>query len=253
MGLKLFPICTGSSTKRWILFKGTRFKTTCSSCSTLQPKLPTRNWWNYRFGTSGCCILSDPNRYPSVDSCCTVVSLLSSCLDLPRVGHQEQVFRVLVYLKKHHNTEMVFDPSYPWIYQNQFERQDWWHNVYGDSLSEDLPPNMPEPRGLGFVLSTYIDSDHAGNTITRRSRTGFLVYFNSDLIHWMPKKQNSIETSSFGSEFCAMKVATEYIRVLRFKLRMMGISCTEPAYILWGQSAGACKHDNALLYPEEEF
>ena len=47
----------------------------------------------------------------------------------------------------------------------------------------------------------------------------------------MSKKQNYIETSSFGSEFCAMKVATEYIRGLIFKLRMMGIPCTEPAYI----------------------
>ena len=47
----------------------------------------------------------------------------------------------------------------------------------------------------------------------------------------MSKKQSSIETSSFGSEFCEMKVATEYIRGLRFKLRMMGIPCTEPAYI----------------------
>ena len=28
-----------------------------------------------------------------------------------------------------------------------------------------------------------------------------------------------------------MKVATEYIRVLLFKLRIMGIPCTEPAYI----------------------
>ena len=141
------------------------------------------------------------------------------------------MFHVFSYLKNHQNTEMVFDPSYPEIDHNQFERQYWSHNVYGESLTSDLPPNMPEPRGLAFVLSTYIDSDHAGNTITRRSRTGFLVYFNSDLIHWMPKKQNSIETSSFGSDFCAMKVATEYIRGLRFKLRMMGIPCTEPAYI----------------------
>ena len=161
---------------------------------------------------------------------CTEVSLLFSCLALPRAGHQEQVFHEFAYLKKHHNTEMVFDPSYPEIDQHQFESQDWSHNVYGDSLTEDLPPNMPDPRGLGFVLSTCVDSDHAGNTITRRSRTRFLVYFNSALIYWMSRKQNSIETSYFGSEFCAMKVETEYIRGLRFKLRMMGIPCTEPAY-----------------------
>ena len=139
---------------------------------------------------------------------CTEVSLLSSCLALPRSGHQEQVFRVFAYLKKHHNTEMVFDPSYPEIYQNQFEMQDWSHTVYGEILTEDIPPNMAEPRGLRFVLSTYIDSDHAGNTITGRSRTGFLVYFNSALIYWMSKKQSFIETSSFGTEFFGIKMET---------------------------------------------
>ncbi len=37
--------------------------------------------------------------------------------------------------------------------------------------------------------------------------------------------------STFGSEFVAMKQATEYIRVLRYKLRMMGIMVDEPAYV----------------------
>ena len=93
------------------------------------------------------------------------------------------MFHVFAYLKKHHNTEMVFGPSYPEIDQNQFERQAWSHTVYGDSLTEDLPPNIPDPRGLIFVLSTYVDSDHAGNTITCRSQTRFLVYCNSALIY----------------------------------------------------------------------
>ena len=74
---------------------------------------------------------------------CTEISLLLSCLALPRSGHQEQVFRVFAYLKKHHNAEMVFDPSYPEIDQNQLESQDWYHTFYGDSLTENLPPNMP--------------------------------------------------------------------------------------------------------------
>merc|ERR1712130_637365 len=44
-------------------------------------------------------------------------------------------------------------------------------------------------------------------------------------------KQTSVETSSFGSEFMAMKTATEYVRGLRYKLRMMGISVKGPTYI----------------------
>ena len=47
----------------------------------------------------------------------------------------------------------------------------------------------------------------------------------------MSKKQTSIETSSFGSEFMAMKAATEYVRGLRFKLRMMGIPVEGHTYV----------------------
>ena len=80
-------------------------------------------------------------------------------------------------------------------------------------------------------MSTYVDSDHAGDTITCRSRTGFIVYLNSSPIFWFSKKQGGIETSSFGSEFIAMKQCCEYIRGLRYKLRMMGIPVDGPAFI----------------------
>ena len=41
----------------------------------------------------------------------------------------------------------------------------------------------------------------------------------------------SIETSTFGSEFMAMKQVTEYLRGLRYKLRMFGIPVGEPAFV----------------------
>ena len=45
------------------------------------------------------------------------------------------------------------------------------------------------------------------------------------------KKQTSIETSTFGAEFIAMKQCCEYVRGLRYKLRMMGIPVGLPSYI----------------------
>ena len=84
---------------------------------------------------------------------------------------------------------------------------------------------------MGFTMTAFVDSDHAGDLLTRRSRTGFLIYLNSAPIYWYSKKQNSIETSSFGSEFTAMKQCTEYLRGLRFKLRMMGIPVEGPSYV----------------------
>ena len=47
----------------------------------------------------------------------------------------------------------------------------------------------------------------------------------------MSKKQTSIETSTFGSDFIAMKVFCEYVKGLRYKLIMMGIPCDFPDFI----------------------
>ena len=80
-------------------------------------------------------------------------------------------------------------------------------------------------------MCAFINADHADNVITRRSRTRFIVYLNMAPISWISKKQTSVETSLFGSEFSAMKQCTEYMQVLWYKLRMMGIPCVGPALI----------------------
>jgi hypothetical protein len=163
---------------------------------------------------------------------CLEVSLLSSHLALPRRGHMDQVLHIFAYLKVHHNAEIVLDPSDPVINENGFAARDWTTSEFGHVQGkEELPTNMPEPRGLGFTIRAKVDADHASDTVTRHSRTGFLVWVNCALVYWMSKKQTSVESSSFGSEFIAMKQCCEYIRGLRYKLRMMGIPCEGPAYI----------------------
>jgi hypothetical protein len=59
-------------------------------------------------------------------------------------------------------------------------------------------------------------------------------------IYWHSKKQNSVETSTFGSEFMAMKHCTEYVRGLRYKLRMMGIACPGPTFIYGDNQSVLC-------------
>ena len=161
---------------------------------------------------------------------CVEVSMMSSHLALPRKGHLAALFHMFAYLKKHHNAEMVFDPTEPDIDEAQFPRENWSHTVYGE-VKEEIPPNMPVPRGRAMRMRVYVDSDHAGESLTRRSRTGFIVFLNGAPIYWLSKKQTSCETSTFGSEFVAMKQASEFVRGLRYKLRMFGIQCQEPTFI----------------------
>ena len=141
------------------------------------------------------------------------VSMMASCMAMPRQGHLEQLFHIFAYLRNKHNSQMVFDLSDPNVDMSLFPVEDWTNTVYGD-CKEDSPPNMPEPRGFEPTIRIYVDSDHAGDSITRRSRTGFIVFLNNAPIFWSSKKQGSIETSSFGSEFIAMKTCCEYVRGL---------------------------------------
>ena len=155
---------------------------------------------------------------------CLEVSMMSSYLAMPRQGHLNQLYHIFAYLSKHYNAEMVFDPSDPIIKESDFTCKDWTTTEFGHVVGKELlPPNMIEPRGMGFCIRAKVDADHAGDTATRRSRTGFIVYINSAPVYWLSKKQPSVESSSFGSEFVAMRSCCEYLRGLRYKLRMMGI------------------------------
>ena len=51
------------------------------------------------------------------------------------------------------------------------------------------------------------------------------------VILWYSKCQNTVETSTFGSEYCAMKIAIDMIEGLRYKLRMMGIPLSGPTSV----------------------
>ncbi len=157
-------------------------------------------------------------------------SAMASMMAMPRQGHLEQLYHMFAFLNTKHNGCMVFDPTVPDIDESLFVKEDWSATPYGVH-KEALPDNAPEPLGIEFTMRAFVDADHAGEILTRRSRTGFIVYLNSAPIFWFSKRQGSCETSSFGSEFVAMKSCCEYIRGLRYKLRMMGIPVVMPTFI----------------------
>jgi hypothetical protein len=126
---------------------------------------------------------------------------------------------------------MVFDPSTPLIDEECFQHDMDWKPFYGDA-KEELPLNMPEPLGLPVLITCFTDADHAGNVVTRRSHTGIILFLQNAPILWYSKKQNTVESSTFGSELVAMRVARDMISGLRTKLRMLGIPLEGPANIL---------------------
>ena len=68
-------------------------------------------------------------------------------------------------------------------------------------------------------------------------QTGVLIFCNRAPIIWFRKIQNSVETSSFGSEFIALNNSVELATALRYKLIISGVQIDGPTGIFCDNKA----------------
>ena len=125
---------------------------------------------------------------------------------------------------------MLFNSTLPEFDESCFTQQDW-RCTPCSKAREAIPTNAPITRGLGVKVNANVDSDHAGDNVTRISRTCYVIFLNSSPVYFHTKKQGRIETITFASEFITMKQCCEYTRGLRYKIRMMGIGVDGTAHI----------------------
>ena len=86
-----------------------------------------------------------------------------------------------------------------------------------------------------------MDANHTGNVIPRRSHTDIVIYVQNAPIIWFSKCQNTVESSSFGSEFVALRAAKDMVVVLRYKLQMFGVPIDAPANVF-------CENNGVVKY-----
>ena len=160
-------------------------------------------------------------------------AVLSQYLVNPIVGHLEAVYHIFAYLKSHPKMKLVFDLTRVELDESSFAVVgiDGWKDFYGNVV-EELPPRMPTPRGRPVDVTCFVDANHAGNVVTRRSHTGIIIFVQNAPIIWHSRRQNTVESSTFGSEFVAMRQAKEMIVALRYKLRMFGVPINGPTSIM---------------------
>lgn len=158
------------------------------------------------------------------------VSMLSTHLAMSRKGHLEQALHIFAYLKLNPKKTLAFDPRHPLYDTTNFPPTADWHDFYRDA-AEIIPDDAPPPRGRMVSMHCFVDADHASNRVTRRSQTGIIVFLNRAPIAWHSKRQNTVESSTFGSEYIAMKTAVELLQALRYKLRWFGIPIDGPVNV----------------------
>jgi hypothetical protein len=98
--------------------------------------------------------------------------------------------------------------------------------------SEEIPKDFPPEKGPRVRMTVYVDADHAHELVTRRSITGILVMLNNTPIRWVSKRQKTVETSTYGSDLVASRIATELILEIRYMLRSLGVALDGPALML---------------------
>ena len=149
----------------------------------------------------------------------------------PRVGHLKRMMKLFCYLKHHRSAKLMCDPSYPDHSAYSTPDDANWNDFYPDA-KEEIPYDQPTPKGKPARITCYVDADHAHCQVTRRSVTGIVLFVNNMPIRWFSKKQSTVETSTYGSELVAARIAVELILEVRYALRMLGVPINEPALLL---------------------
>ena len=176
----------------------------------------------------------------------------------PRIGHMDRIKRVYGFLRRHPDGAVRFRTQIP-KHEERYTIPDttWINSVYGP-CHEELPHDMPMPKGNPVRTTTNVDANLYHCYVTGRSLTGILHFVNQTPVDWYSKKQNTVETATFGSEFVAARIATEQVIDLRYTLRMLGAPLDGPTW-MFGDNASVVtnssiphstlkKRHNALSY-----
>jgi hypothetical protein len=146
----------------------------------------------------------------------------------PRIGHLERLQRIYGYLSKMRFTSIrvrTEEPDFSGVPDHQY---DWMYIVYGNTL---LPKDASEPLGRHITLSHYVDANLMDDVMTGKSVTGILYLINKTPLDWYYKKQATVETATYSSEFVAARISVEQIIDLRSTLRYLGLPMGEKNFM----------------------
>ena len=163
----------------------------------------------------------------------------------PREGHLKALKRIFGYLQRFPDKSFAIDASPPEnLEEIDVDLRKKMKSEYTDAV-EERSINMPEPLFAEMPITCYVDASHGGDQVSRRSVTGILLLVGRTPVYAKSSRQKAVTSSTFSSEFMALRTACEYILGLRFLLRSLGVAVTEPTRVL-GDNRGVV--DNATVF-----
>jgi hypothetical protein len=120
------------------------------------------------------------------------------------------VERILSYLKIFPIGRIIVDTTCPDHSIYHIDDHPNWKYFYPHA-EEEIANDLPAQKGPKVRMTVYVDADHAHDLVTRRSITGIILMLNNTPIRLVSKRQKTLETSTYGSELVASRIATELI------------------------------------------
>ncbi len=108
---------------------------------------------------------------------------------------------------------------------------------------------MPVPLGNSFRISAFEDANSLHDHATGRSAMGFLHIVNQTPIECFSKRQNTVETATYGSELVVAWTATEQIIDLCYTICMLGMPLDGPAW-MFGDNESVVK---SAMFPHSSL
>ena len=163
------------------------------------------------------------------------INQLSRFTQAPREGHVEDALRVFGFLQKWQNRGVATAGKPTVAFWDEIDSRKVMYpgsmkDYYPDSTFEDLK-DPPEPMGDSVEVNIFVDASHADDKLDRKSVTGILVYVGDMMIKSVSKRQKSVATSTFASEFLALKSAVEEAQSMRLLLQSIGVPIKGPINI----------------------
>jgi hypothetical protein len=119
------------------------------------------------------------------------------------------------YLSKFHFAELCILTDEPNFSDIEVAEYDWSKSVYGNAsngnASKAVPKDAPEPLGKPVTMTHYQDANLYHDIITGRSVTAILHFLNKFPIDWYSKKQATVKTATYGSEYISARTCVNQI------------------------------------------
>ena len=160
----------------------------------------------------------------------TAIMTLSSFRAAPRLGHMERLRRTYGYITRMKQGAIRFCTEVPDYSSIPLPGHSWDKTVYGE-VRESVPDNAPKPLGNPLLMSTYVDANLMHDMTSGKSVTAVLHFYNQTPMDFYTKKQGTVETATYGSEYVAARIATEQIMDHRASLRYLGVPLLGATYL----------------------